>query len=201
MLSQDHLAQLEHPWDVASVTWELQPSSIVIEVGAYKGRWASIMNDLYGCKIFAFEPQPWAYELTRQKLDPFDNARVFNHALGDRCGKFEMGEYETDGCSFLKVGQRGTGMGEMKEIAREFTMLGIERIDVMLINIEGYEYTLIPYMARIGLLEIVDALMVQWHKFAVSEAQHEEVLNAIAQTHNILWHWDALTAWKARQGP
>lgn len=195
-IKPEHLAQLEHEWDRKSVEWDLNKDSVVVEVGAYKGRWAEIMSDLYRCKLYAFEPQRWAYEICRQRLDRFHNSTVFNTALGDRDGYFEMGEYSTDGCSFVRVGQRDQGKGRMNEIEWMFNTLGIDRVDVMMINIEGYEYKLIPYMDRIGILKNVKNLVVQFHPETTSGLVHRESIGILDASHNILWDYgDVLRAW------
>lgn len=193
-LKPEHLAQLEHEWDLKSVEWELTPDSVVVEIGAYKGRWASIMCDLYGCRIYAFEPQMWALTEATKK---FDNCKpmLFNYALGERDAMYEMGDWGTDGCSLVKS-NANSGLAQMQEIRRVFQMLNLKHIDVMLINIEGYEYTLIPHMARIGLMPTIDNLMVQFHNFAGDEKTHNDLLALIGKTHQILWDYGTtLTAW------
>lgn len=192
----EHLAQLEHEWDIRSAVWDLSPSSTVVEVGAYKGRWAEIISDLYRCKVYAFEPQRWAYEIARAKLDRFHNTTVFNCALGDCNGTFEMGEYETDGCSFTRVGQRVSGAGEMREIDNTFTILNIDHVDLMMINIEGYEYKLIPHMDRIGMLKRINNLVVQFHPGGKGLEEHDLVLETLDTSHRRLWDYgDVLRAW------
>lgn len=195
-LKPAHLSQLEHEWDRKSVEWDLAPDSVVVEIGAYKGRWAEIMSDMYRCKLYAFEPQRWAYEIARQKLDRFHNAYVFNCALGDISGDFEMGEYETDGCSFVRVGQRVGGTGRMHEITDAFDRLGIVRVDVMMVNVEGYEYRLIPYMAGAGMMAQIKNIMVQFHPETTDETTHNAAIAMLDGLYSKLWDYgDVLMAW------
>lgn len=198
-LKPEHLAQLEHEWDIRSVVWDLNPDSVVVEVGAYKGRWAEIMSDLYRCKLYAFEPQRWAYEICRQKLDRFHKSNVYNFALGDRTGDFPMGEYETDGCSFARVGQRKEVIGNMLGIGSVFKYLDIGRVDVMMINIEGYEYNLIPHMDSMGVLKLVKNIMVQFHPETTDEATHDATIATLDGLYSKLWDYgDVLRAWRRK---
>lgn len=61
-------------WDTRSFDWPLTQDSIVLEIGAYKGRWASEMCKRYNPKLYAFEPQLWAYNECVEALKPYNNA-------------------------------------------------------------------------------------------------------------------------------
>lgn len=149
-------ATIEHPWDQAALDWPLDSSSVVVEVGGYKGRWALQIVERYAPRLYVFEPQPWAYATCKAVLR--DRATIRPYGLGTTSGIFAMGDWETDGCSFAKAGEH---VGRLEEIGQAFADLGITHIDLMLMNIEGYEYTLIPHMIARDILP--DRLMVQLH--------------------------------------
>jgi len=164
----------EHPWDIKALDWPLTKDSVVVEVGGFKGRWALQMALRYSPKLHVFEPQRWAARVCEIVLG--DMATVYPVALGITTANGYMIKWQTDGCSFIGVppgasivadpGPDGAcvGIGEMVEISDKFNELGLVTIDVMLMNIEGYEYTLIPYMLSKGIKPKV--LMVQFHMFA-----------------------------------
>lgn len=189
-------ANVEHPWDKQAIDWPLKMHSVVVEVGGYKGRWALQIAERYHPRLFVFEPQPWACAVCRVALG--DTAQVYNVALGDRDETLPMSEWETDGCSFVKSGA-SQGMGQMREIAG---MLGptqcqiADRIDLMLMNIEGYEYTLLPHMLRYDVWP--QRLMVQFHIFddyGVGMGQLFDRLAAVG--YRVLWTYGVmLTAWE-----
>lgn len=173
-------ATVEHPWDEQALDWPLKMHSVVVEVGGYKGRWSLQIAERYEPRLFVFEPQAWAADVCRAVLGK--RANVYAVALGDQDATLPMGAFETDGCSFTKPGD---GIGQMREIKGMFDQCQIaEHIDLMLMNIEGYEYTLIPHMLSVGIRP--RWLMVQCHGDMIDIAGYR-----------VLWTYgQVLTAWE-----
>lgn len=192
-------ANPEHVWDRRAIDWPLSSESTVIEVGGYTGRWALQMAERYHPHLYVFEPQPWAWATACAVLG--DRADVRCYGLGTEDSNLPMGGWETDGCSFVKPGLNIPGMtGEIREIGRAFQELGIVHIDLVLINVEGYEYTLIPHMLDRGILPL--RLMVQFHSFAddlgVKQAQIYERLAELGYV--VAWTYGLmLTAWERKE--
>lgn len=190
----ERAANPEHEWDKRAIDWpHLTSDSVVVEVGGYKGRWALQMANLYSPRLYVFEPQPWAWEVCCEVL--LDRARVMEYALGVASVQMCMGEWETDGCSFLKEGTRPAWM---QEITSAYRLCGIDHVDVMMMNIEGYEYRLLPYMIEKDILP--DILIVQWHTFADPHGfMFSSIISAIELTHDRVWdYYPTLVAWRRR---
>lgn len=197
-LAQETIAaaqRFDHPWDERAVDWPLDQNSVVVEVGGYKGRWALQIAERYQPRLYVFEPQGWAAEVCREVLRG-KRAQVFQLALGATSGRMLMGEWETDGCSLVKDGAEYPA--EMVEIGDTFRHLDItDRVSLMLVNIEGYEYTLIPHMLERGILP--QRLMVQFHTFAdPSGVVTGSIYAALAMLgYRIAWSYGVvLTAWE-----
>lgn len=188
-------ANVEHAWDAKALDWPLTTSSVVVEVGGYCGRWALQIAERYHPRLFVFDPQPWAVAVCRAALG--NQARVYNVALGDRDATMPMGRWGTDGCSLVNIVD-DQQLGQMREIRGMFDQCQItDRIDLMLMNIEGYEYTLLPHMLDQGILP--QRLMMQWHQFGDPDgaimAQHWARLAHLG--YRIAWTYDImLTAWE-----
>lgn len=183
-------ANPEHPWDRAALKWPLKKQSIVVEVGGYKGRWALQIAQRYRPRLFVYEPQHWAVAVCRAALAGYE-AQVFPFGLGDHDGYLPMRNYETDGCAFSDEGEY---VGQLRDAAKILPT----PIALMLVNIEGYEYTLLPYLLDKGLLP--ERLMVQWHTHAASSAAHDALL-ARLDAHYGGRTWDygpVLMAWGAK---
>lgn len=180
-------ATIEHEWDARAIDWPLTKKSVVVEVGGYVGRWALQIAERYAPRLYVFEPQPWAAAVCRAVLGV--KASIWPCALGTYDGTASMGGWETDGCSLVK---NGADLVQMCEIGRVFREIPLTKIDLMLINIEGYEYTLIPHMLDQGITP--KRLMVQCHKFA---GDTEKLFQRIADAgYQVLWSYGAmLTAW------
>lgn len=188
-------ANPEHPWDRAAIDWPaLKRESIVVEVGGYKGRWALQIAQRYNPRLYVYEPQHWAVAVCRAALTGYE-AQVFPFGLGDHDGHMPMRNYETDGCAFADEGEyEGEYVGQLRDAARNLP----KPIALMLVNIEGYEYTLLPYMLDKGLLPA--RLMVQWHTHAASGAAHDALLARLdAHYGGRLWDYGpVLMAWGAK---
>jgi FkbM family methyltransferase len=185
-------AQIDHVWDQQALDWPLDSSSVVVEVGGYKGRWALQIAERYAPRLYVFEPQPWAYATCKGALG--DKATVLPYGLGAKSGIFAMGEWETDGCSFVKPS--GEHVGRLYEISTAFSELDITHIDLLLMNIEGYEYTLLPHMLDQGILP--QRLMVQFHIFDDYGVGMGRLFDRLAQAgYKVLWTYGVvLTAWE-----
>ena len=65
-----------------------------------------------------------------------------------------------------------------------------DRISVCLMNIEGGEFALIPYMLGLGIMERIDNLFVQFHYFApLGKEKEVDIRERLEQTHEVLWDY------------
>lgn len=194
-------AAIDHPWDARALEWPLTAESTVIEVGGYIGRWALQIAERFHPRLYVFEPQVWAACVCEAVLG--NQAAVLTYGLGTGHATLPMGGWETDGCSFVKpsLGIPGT-FGVMREIGETFKALGITHIDLMMMNIEGGEYNLIPHMLDMGILP--QRLMVQFHTFADPDgAKLAHIHERMAQAGYIVpWTYGPfLTAWEKESKP
>lgn len=186
----------EHVWDRRAIDWPLTSQSTVVEAGGYCGRWALQIAERYHPRLFVFEPQPWAFNVCQTALG--DAGHVLNYGLGDMSGMLAMRRWETDGASFVRPEGQGSGM--LREIGGAFKDLGIAHVDLMLMNIESYEYILLPHMLDLGILP--DRLLVQFHpwndafdEYGMALARIHERLEALG--YRIVWTYGImLTAWE-----
>lgn len=184
----------EHEWDRRAIDWpHLTPESVVFEVGSFKGRWALQIARRYNPRLFCFEPQAWACDVTAAALEGY-NAQVFCYGLGVRNETRQLGEFGTDGCSVLAA-TRETASGVLRDIAEVVQELDTPHIDLMLINIEGYEFVLLPYMLDCGIMP--DLLMVQIHE--VNGYKGERLGETLSEKYRLLWDYGlTLSAWKKK---
>jgi len=183
-------------WDLKSFEWDLRPESVVIECGAFHGRWALEIATRYHPKLYLFEPQKWLEAELKFAFKGY-RAQVCPFGLGTENKTTTLWEFGNDGATFVSnADARDIGqMAEIREIRTAFTEIGLGVIDLMLINIEGGEYTLIPHMFERSILP--KWLMVQMHlKFG-----DEHKLRAqIAEHYRLLWDYGSiLTAWERRE--
>lgn len=185
----------QHEWDRRSVDWPFSSDSVVVEVGGYKGRWAFQMAERYGCRLYVFEPQPWAYEICKHILG--SRAVVLNYALGTHNGTHVMGKWGTDGCGFFDWGVEDDNLGEMRDAIPVLNAIG--EIDLMLMNIEGYEHLLLPYLID-NLISLPRRLMVQFHNFSDRDTSSmDSIREYMGNWYTLEWDYGVtLSAWQRK---
>lgn len=193
-------AEPEHEWDRRAIDWPLTSESVVVEVGGYKGRWAYQIAERYNPQLYVFEPQPWAYEVCKGVLEGC-NAQVFNYALGTHNSEHPMGKWGTDGCSFFWKNDtefNGDQYGEIRDAVP--TLNDIGHIDLMLMNIEGYEYTLLPYILD-ACTQLPDRLIVQFHTyFDPRQLRLKAIRQQMRKWYSVAWDYGpTLIAWQRKE--
>jgi FkbM family methyltransferase len=74
------------PETVRIVSAVLKEGDSFVIAGAHQGFYASLAASLVGPSgvVYAFEPEPTNFGILVETMEPFLNARLFNHCLGDR---------------------------------------------------------------------------------------------------------------------
>ena len=146
----------------------LPPDSIILVVGSYTGLGMELLNEMFSpSRIIGFDPQRWALDEATIRLQArnYHNFTLFNFGLGFENATYPMGEWHTDACSFINVGEgsRQQGTGSIRDANEVLRILKLPLIDLMVMNIEGFEFTLLPYLKATGWIDKIDRLAVQWH--------------------------------------
>lgn len=191
---------LEHEWDLKSVDFPLTEDSVVFEIGGYEGRWAKEIAKRYNPLLYVFEPQPWAFAKCHTVLSDFSNTYVFSFALGLATTTFPMGNWETDGCSFVNFPSgKPTGEGRMREFITVMREISVKHIDLCLMNIEGYEFKLIPYMIETGIMDKIDYFMCQFHLTSATENEYHDLRRLLGKTKKLRFDYGpVLTCWEPK---
>lgn len=164
----NEVAELIERWPLI-LEFKLPPDSNVIVVGAYRGLAMQALADLYNpAQIVGYEPQSWAAQEATERLLDYPNCQVIPFGLwpDNYTGLKPMGEWHTDACSFVNTGPGSRDQGTGAVMDANLALAAIEfsnHIDLVVMNIEGGEYELIPYLRKHGWLRRIDRLAVQWH--------------------------------------
>lgn len=183
------IEQLAKDWPMCH-DLKLKPDSTCVFVGMYVGRAAELIEEMYAPKrVVGFDPQLWALKQAQDRSDRLDkNWELYPYAVWVS-GNGEivpMGEYNTDGCSLINVDSRERGNARIYEIGAEFIRRKLMSIDFFLLNAEGAEYELLPYMARIGMLDTIGKIAVQFHTGLGNAVPPEDVYALMWQTHVVV---------------
>lgn len=168
----------------------INENSIVFEIGAYEGQWANTIATKYNPFMYVFEPQKWAYDNCVSRLKKFSNVKVFNFGLGIEDGTMTMGDFRSDGGSLMKpikekCDQKEPQFEEVKviEIGKFLEENKIEEIDLCQMNIEGYEYVLLPHLIGNGIIQKIKYLLVQFHMHPWFPGEEGKIVEMLKKTH------------------
>jgi FkbM family methyltransferase len=178
---------------------DLPGTAVVLDVGAYEGTWSRAVLDRAAARgaepprIHAFEPVPAAVTMFRRALGSAASVELHPFGLGGR-DRHQTMSVSGHGSSLYvdpaAPSVLATADVELRDIDGVLTELGVERVDLVKINIEGGEYELLDRMHDTGWLARTGTLIIQFHEFA-PDAYRARRRNRrqLAQTHRCTWDY------------
>lgn len=157
------LERLSKKWQPQYIDWEqtlengyrlfLNPTSVVIDIGAHRGRHSKIFIDAIGCeKVLLFEPQPPLYESLNQTYSSYENVTCYNIALTNKIGTasftFNKNAPEESGLKERIYNNPDTKKLETYEVKTDtlnhlFSQLELDHVSYIKIDTEGAELDII----------------------------------------------------------
>ena len=140
----------------------LSSDSLIVDIGSYKGSWLHHMNKLYGCRCIGVEP---ISEFFKESLNLEFNNTIEINSFGLTVGEENRVRmsFSEDASSMVKEFDLKGSVVVPVVNAKEFFQRIKEPIDVLQINAEGLEYSLIPYMKDHQLFDNVKSIQIQFH--------------------------------------
>lgn len=173
----------------------LNGDSIVFVVGAWEGKHSQFYVDTYDSWVYLFEPQKAKAEFLRQRFLGKQKVMVLPFGLGTTSGAFELSRVGTDRCSFIhRLEGKDLGqstfegpyeLGQLMEIGTFMEREGLKQISLCLVNCEGYEFYLLPWMVESGIISRFQNLMVQFHLHHEGAERMAEIREMISRTHDV----------------
>ena len=177
----DHNLRLNYP--------ELTSGSIVFDLGGYLGDFTADITERYNCKAYIFEPHPEYFSKCIERFSSNENVTVLNYGLADKNGEFLLSN-RLDGSSFINPNH--SQKDGIKCVIRNFSSvlneLNITSIDLMKINIEGGEFSLMEHIISCGKQAIVKQYQIQFHNFVENAVDRRKQIScALSETHVRTW--------------
>ena len=179
---------------------QLNSDSVAFDVGGYRGDYTASLLELYGCRVHVFEPVGMFADHLDRRFGRDSRVMVHRAALGARAGTFQL-DLREDATTASGIGGAGptrverslstpTVVSAQVMAIDELESLGIDRVDLMAMNIEGGEYDLITALADSGWLDRVDRFLVQFHDVSPTSRMDRERCHALlAETHACDWDY------------
>jgi len=180
--------------------YDLDESSVVVDAGGYAGQWASDVVARFLCRVHVFEPVPDFAERIRTRFAR--NPLVTVHAVGLAAQTREV-PIALRGTGSSIVGGNGaapTAVVPLVRAADAFEGAGIERVDLIKVNIEGAEYELLEHLADARWISRIRHLQVQFHDSGPgSDARMRALQSRLAETHELMWRHELVwESWRRR---
>ncbi len=172
--------------------YELEPSSMVFDIGGYKGDWAREIYKKYRCRIEIFEPVQSFVEMLKKEFDGMEKIHIHPFGLGGKTEEVEISLDQASSSTFKARGEKE----KIKLVAvSEFIGRKFSYIDLIKINIEGGEYSLLGDLIKTGLIKNVGNIQVQFHDFVPNAFKKRKILHEkLSETHeltyNYPWVWE-----------
>lgn len=162
----------------------LNINSLVIDLGGYKGQWASDIYSKYNCNILIFEPVSFFYGNIVNRFKFNSKIKVFNLALGESRKIEQIGLVDDGSSQFVKSGDMD--IMQFEDVAFFLNENKIDKIHLLKINIEGGEYGLLRRLIETDLIKKIENIHVQFHDFVPdAENQMNEINLQLQKTHKL----------------
>jgi FkbM family methyltransferase len=168
--------------------YDLNETSVVLDLGGYDGQWASDLFSKYRCRIFVFEPVHEFAEKIKKRFQRNSQIEVFQYGLGGRSRNETIYICADSSSIFRKSINRETIC--IIDVKKWLEEKNVGRIDLMKINIEGGEYELLERLVEAQLIGAIGNIQVQFHRVADSSgARMERIQNTLTQTHHLTYQY------------
>lgn len=187
----DNTLRLDYP---------LSGGSVVLDLGGYKGDFAEAISERYSCNVYLFEPVLRNFELCSERFKYNQKVRCFNYGLSDADGEFYISD-DKDGASLVKgFGNQNMERVVVKEFSSVVESLGVGEIDLLKINIEGGEYSVLQNIISNRLIDRIKYIQVQFHDFVPNANElRDKIRSCLSATHDESWSYHFVwESWKRK---
>lgn len=184
--------------ETLALQWAIESHSLVWEIGGFEGRWASQIANIYDPYITIFEPTKFGFGKCSALFFDNDKVDVRHYGLwvmseslplynpGNDGGSLFLPHAVSEVCIFRDV------YVEVEDLERD--------VDLCLMNIEGAEFFLLPYMIANDLMKNIRLFWCQFHDFVpFSEERFLRIHDGLKRTHKVMWnYYPTAVAWERR---
>lgn len=166
--------------------YPLSESSLVFDLGGYKGDFAGEIFSRYKCEVFIFEPvRKFAQEI-KKRFRGDKKIKIFEFGLGDRVKIIQL-NLNGDATSEFKSGGKPT-KAKLLNIKNFMSNYHVNQVDLIKINIEGGEYDLMEYLIKSGLIRRFKNIQIQFHPFIENaEIRMRRIQHELYKTHKLTY--------------
>jgi FkbM family methyltransferase len=169
---------------------DVDDRSVVLDVGAYHGEWSEQVSRRYGSTVFAFEPDPTSFPRLEERLAKHRNTRALGYGLGGRDHEASLALAGPGSSIYGADAAFGAANVQIRDIASVLEELGVARVDLIKVNIEGGEYDLFDRLIETSWLHRVRLVSVQFHEwYPRAHSRRRSIRRSLRATHEQVWNY------------
>jgi FkbM family methyltransferase len=186
----------DDPNEMLRITYPLNETSLVVDLGGYKGEWASRIYARYSCAIDIYEPHPLFSDICRQSFSDNPKVSITPLALGGQNNICKI----TDDTIYSTLSQNGEYLIAVRKASEVFNDLYPDHIDLLKINIEGSEYEVLPDLIANYDMHKIKNIQIQFHNTIPHYNEKRFVIaKELMKTHTCEWEYPFLyESWKIK---
>jgi len=152
----------------------LTENSLVFDIGGYRGDWSSDIYSKYNCNIYVYEP-----------VKTFFNIINLRFSKNKKITAFNFGIYNENTDLDLYLNNDGTSIYKSKDVKNSikckmvdvYDILKDSYVDLISINAEGSEYSILTRLLETGCINRVKCLLIQYHYFMENDKNNRISIN------------------------
>jgi FkbM family methyltransferase len=177
-LNENSLAAWQHEnLEHIRYEYDINAGATVIDLGAYRGEWATEIHKRYDCQVVVVEPTEY--------IRDFKYGPIVNKAAGTHEGKMSFGG-QAYYSSIFEDGDHEYECFDVNKLIEQY-----EKIDLLKINIEGAEYGVLNHILGARLHTRIKNIQVQFHQIEGVPYQnwYDQISKQLSLTHKLTWHY------------
>lgn len=172
--------------------YPLNDSSLVLDVGGFRGDFVDWCRKRWSCRVETFEPLASFCDGIKARFANDPDVIVHDYGLGARSETRDFSVRGDSSSAYFDSNDPALVKAEIRLVDVVLFFRSLEApVDLMKINIEGGEYALLPRMLDTGLVRRVRYFQVQYHGIGAgpegAAAARDSIREQLSDTHKEQW--------------
>lgn len=178
-----------------NINYNLNENSIVVELGGFKGAWAEQIFNKYNSNIYIIEPIPKFYNFINEKFKTNNKVHLLNVGISTDNKK---------GIIYMNGDESSSDINSGEPIEVDFNTIEtifekwkIFKADLIQINIEGDEYSLLEKMIQTGTIHNFKNIQIQFHIFVDNYIERRNKIHKYLKNNGFRINFDYPFVWES----
>lgn len=184
--------------EIIRYNYSLGPDSVVFDVGGYVGDFTEIIYNKFGSNVYLFEPVKAYYKICKNRFLKNPNIRVNRLGISGNIGDYPI--YINGDTTSSNSDSDINEIVKTTTLYESIRMTGVERINLLKLNIEGDEYNLLERAIIDRCIDKVDNMQIQYHiNINNCVERRKKIAEELKKTHILEWKYDWVwESWKKK---